>query len=59
MQKAHFSETDRPDIEDYSFLYIPRWWIVFLFLSNLIDSSISEYPALLTSEQNKMASSFG
>ena len=28
------------------------------FLCNLICSSISEYPALLTSEENKMASSF-
>ena len=29
-----------------------------MFLRNLIDSSISEYPAPFTSEQNKMASSY-
>ena len=29
-----------------------------VFLHNLIGSSITEYPALFTSEQNKMASSF-
>ena len=29
-----------------------------MFLRNVIGSSISEYPALFTSKQNKMASSF-
>ena len=31
-----------------------EWW----FLRNLIGSAISEYPALFTSEENKMASHF-